>query len=72
MKNKSKDPVSWIGLACLALAILGNYFWNFPTWLCSILSGIFLLTLIREYQKTKEQRQQKENQRQDRIKKLGR
>lgn len=72
MKNKLKKLTEWIGLLCLALALGGNYLWSFPTWLCSALSGVFLLSLVAGFLKTKEQKQQEESDRQERIKSLGR
>lgn len=69
---KKENIITYTGLICLILAILGQFVFNWPTAACSLLAGIFLLTLFKGSESARKKREQKEQDRQKKIKSLGR
>lgn len=67
-----KSIITYAGLVCLILATLGQFIFNWPTTICSLLAGAFLFTLFKGSQSAQKNREQKEQDRQERIRSLGR
>ena len=67
-----KNITIYIGIICLVLSILGQTLFNWSGIICSLLAGVFLLSLFRGSESARKNRDQKEQGRRERIKSLGR
>jgi len=67
-----KNIIIYIGIICLVLSILGQTLFNWSGIICSLLAGVFLLTLFKGSESARKNRDQKEQERRERIKSLGR
>ena len=67
-----ENIITYVGLACLGLSILGQFVFNWSAIICSLLAGVFLLSLFKISLSASKKKEKNEEERQKRIKSLGR